>query len=574
MLMAVDEDGDGLVSFTELVKSLGIKTHEMLQVEKQQKARRGEDDHSVEERYGYFATWLAGIDEFDRSQHHLQSLKAAKICDQYMSSTVRFPRNLHTLSGAEQTKIIRHAQFFSGAVRGEVDYSHVPLPLDTQLARGNLQSATAMRMATMKSYQISVACRHLPRNQHEIDPVVLVVRLPSEPRVYSCEEDRQSAKQDCVLDALFERFDQDAMHTTQAQNMRTERQENTKNPRFHRTLEWRLSTIGRLSELPKLLASEMLLFVVYDDPHPFRLNPCGGQDCIIGILECSLGEILSASTSDSGALVKTLSKWTQDSSGYADPMANGVIVIQAREKFDGLDPISRHLIEKARRQSMAGSEDDAAALEQVREEFIGTPSRPGRGNLLERDTSLERETSVYTPRAERWVAAFQQDVRSAFNALVGDMSEDTGKSEKSVRKQIDMTTFLGILEKTNILPIDTHTDDTQIQPKENAAEPHSRQHPKSFPLGILSKREAHKLFEKNHGKFGSIDLEQLMEICRDICDQLLRELKAHYRDKRANLCKRKQLQMIPRSLNDASKLSARRSVAISGPHPFLLHIRI
>ena len=55
MLMAVDEDGDGLVSFTELVKSLGIKTHEMLQEEKQQRARRGEDDHSVEERYGYFA---------------------------------------------------------------------------------------------------------------------------------------------------------------------------------------------------------------------------------------------------------------------------------------------------------------------------------------------------------------------------------------------------------------------------------------------------------------------------------------------------------------------------------------
>jgi hypothetical protein len=69
-------------------------------------------------------------------------------------------------------------------------------------------------------------------------------------------------------------------------------------------------------------------------------------------------------------------------------MANGVIVIQAREKFDGLDPISRHLIEKTTRKSMAGSEDDAAALEQVKEEFIGTPSRPGRGNLLERDTSL------------------------------------------------------------------------------------------------------------------------------------------------------------------------------------------
>jgi hypothetical protein len=100
---------------------------------------------------------------------------------------------------------------------------------------------------------------------------------------------------------------------------------------------------------------------------------------------------LSASTSDAGILVKTLSKWTQDTSGFADPMANGVIVIQAREKFDWLDPISRHLIEKAKRKSIAGSEDDAAALEQLRKEFIGTPSRPGRGNLLERDTSLERE---------------------------------------------------------------------------------------------------------------------------------------------------------------------------------------
>jgi hypothetical protein len=43
--------------------------------------------------------------------------------------------------------------------------------------------------------------------------------------------------------------------------MRTELQENTLNPRFHRTLERRLSTIGRLSELPKLLASEMILLL-------------------------------------------------------------------------------------------------------------------------------------------------------------------------------------------------------------------------------------------------------------------------------------------------------------------------
>jgi hypothetical protein len=62
------------------------------------------------------------------------------------------------------------------------------------------------------------------------------------------------------------------------------------------------------------------------------------------------------------------------------------------------------------------------------------------------------------------VAAFQQDVRSAFNALAGSMPEDTRKSAKCVRKQINMTNFLGILEKTNILPMDTHSNDTKIQP--------------------------------------------------------------------------------------------------------------
>ena len=45
---------------------------------------------------------MSGLDDFDRAQHHR---KADKVYDQYLSSTVRFSRDLSNLTRSEQTKV-------------------------------------------------------------------------------------------------------------------------------------------------------------------------------------------------------------------------------------------------------------------------------------------------------------------------------------------------------------------------------------------------------------------------------------------------------------------------------------
>ena len=57
----------------------------------EQKARRGDDDVSLEERYSYFTCWLAGLNEYDRSQHHL---KQAKV--KHLHTCIRTSTQMHT----------------------------------------------------------------------------------------------------------------------------------------------------------------------------------------------------------------------------------------------------------------------------------------------------------------------------------------------------------------------------------------------------------------------------------------------------------------------------------------------
>ena len=133
----------------EFLHALGIKDPEQRELEEQEKQRQGNDGLGLEKRYAYFTAYLAGLDDHDRAQHHLRH---DRVHEQYTSSTVRFPRDIHEVSRNEQTKILTNKTAFHFAVRGEVDYSQIPMNLDARLARGNLQSASAMRMQTKKTF--------------------------------------------------------------------------------------------------------------------------------------------------------------------------------------------------------------------------------------------------------------------------------------------------------------------------------------------------------------------------------------------------------------------------------------
>ena len=185
----------------EFLHALGIKDPEQRELEEQEKQRQGNDGLGLEKRYAYFTAYLAGLDDHDRAQHHLRH---DRVHEQYTSSTVRFPRDIHEVSRNEQTKILTNKTAFHFAVRGEVDYSQIPMNLDARLARGNLQSASAMRMQTKKTFDISIACKHLPRNalRREIDPLVILVRPPSLHAEYKSKDEEQAAKLDCILGCL------------------------------------------------------------------------------------------------------------------------------------------------------------------------------------------------------------------------------------------------------------------------------------------------------------------------------------------------------------------------------------
>lgn len=147
------------------------------------------------------------------------------------------------MSNAERTKILSNDAAFHYAVRGEVDYSLVPMPVDAWLARGKLTSATAITMATKKSFLITVSCRHLPRGESEVDPMVFLVRPPTlEP--HSSAEECEAAKVKCILG-----LDKDQHNGHREEN--TERQVNTCNPRFARTFSWDVKTSSRVSDMQK-----------------------------------------------------------------------------------------------------------------------------------------------------------------------------------------------------------------------------------------------------------------------------------------------------------------------------------
>ena len=156
LLKASDMDEDGLISFQEFLQCIGLKSQEEVEMDRQQKMRRGEDTLSVEEKYAHFVLWLKGINEYDRTKHHLRQ---EKIYDQYSSSTRRFPRDITSgsLSNSEKFKIISNDLSFHHAIRGEMDIAQVPLTMDTRLARANLESYASSRMSTTQVFQ-SILC--------------------------------------------------------------------------------------------------------------------------------------------------------------------------------------------------------------------------------------------------------------------------------------------------------------------------------------------------------------------------------------------------------------------------------
>jgi len=135
-----------------------------------------------------------------------------------------------------------------------------------------------------------------------------------------------------------------------------------------------------------------MIFIVNDDSDPFGRPRGRGHDTIIGVLETSLAEVLMASK-QSGALVKPLKKLTEVSA-YGDPMANGQIVIHAREVED---PMAR---------TLSGRSGGGEA--------VNAPPPPLGGVLAAKDGESEKP---YIPRVQRWVASFQQQMLDIYALL-------------------------------------------------------------------------------------------------------------------------------------------------------------
>ena len=402
----------------EFLHALGIKDASERKLEEQEKLRRdGPDALGVEERYRYFTAYLSGLDDFDRSQHHRHQ---ESIHAQYTSSTVRFPRDIHVLSRAEQTKILTNNTSFHFAVRGEVDYSHIPMSLDSRLARGNLQSATAMRMQTKNVFDISIACKHLPRRPgSEVDPLVILVCPPCQHECTS-EVEQQKVTLDYILGRHWEALDG---HLEQ----RTERLENNSNPRFRRRFEWEVLTLSRHSEMHNAYERESMIFIVYDDPDPFGREGARGLENIIGVLQCSLGEIVQAS--QGGASLTRPLRNLMHSSGYADPMSHGQIVLHATENHvdDLLTQIKAH---NPKALSPLAALTEPSSLTQ-------RPSSPEGMQCAESEagsyaSQLSARIPAYTPRVTRWVKSLELEFLCLFDLNAAAMLQQARASHGEV----------------------------------------------------------------------------------------------------------------------------------------------
>ncbi len=403
----------------EFLHALGIKDAEQKALDEQEKLRRLGPDGlgGLEERYRYFTAYLCGLDDFDRSLHHIRH---QSLHEQYTSSTVRFPRDIHALPRAQQTKILSNNTSFHFAVRGEVDYSQVPMSLDSRLARGNLQSATAMRMQTKKGFDISIACKHLPRRPgSEVDPLVILVRPPC---LHQCtsEEVEQKVTLDCILGLHGEAGDGHSRHLEQ----RTERLENNSNPCFRRRFEWEVLTLSRDSEMHNAYERELMIFIVYDDPDPFGREGTRGLENIIGVLQCSLGEIVQASQGGA-SLTRPLRNPLLHSSGYADPMSQGQIVLHATENQvdDLLTQIKAHN-PKVLSPRAAPTEPSIPTQRPSSPEGIECGSSEAGSYASHHSARIP----AYTPRVTRWVKSLELEFLHWFDLSAAAMLQQAQAS--------------------------------------------------------------------------------------------------------------------------------------------------
>ncbi|MGB1606007.1 MAG: hypothetical protein ACPIOQ_75465, partial [Promethearchaeia archaeon] len=347
-----DLNNDGAIGWQEFLASLGLQDEEGREMEEQLKLRRGADELSLEERYAYFSEYMQRLtepaSEYDRERHHRRK---PAMHEQYLSYTHRFARNLLStgLSEAERAKIIRDSTAFHFAVRGEVDFSQIRHPLDTWLARGSLLSDAAARMSTKHFFEISVACKHLPRSfsasgalsnglappsdhHREVDPRVYFVQPPEfdnhtapsalaeGPRrgegaaaagslvteskadgTQGAHDEKTSAhtmadeaKLNCILGQYAHAIDHKPEQVT-------ERLCNTVNPRFRHTFYIEVKSLARTADIAKVYAAQALMFVVVDDPDLFGQERPRSVDNVIGYVECNLADVLAASAAAAAA---------------------------------------------------------------------------------------------------------------------------------------------------------------------------------------------------------------------------------------------------------------------------------
>ena len=131
-----------------------------------------------------------------------------------------------------------------------------------------------------------------------------------------------------------------------------------------------------------------------------------------------------------GALVRALPKLLQDSSGYADPMANGQIIIHARELVAddpwgrrpsapgtapaGADSAFEGDAVKAAGGDGGGGQVEGGGIGGARRSSVIMSPKDDSGSVGAHSPLVESGgESAYVPRVDRWVKAVELEVRGA-----------------------------------------------------------------------------------------------------------------------------------------------------------------
>jgi len=417
IMRAADLDGNGQVSFEEFCGLIGAGEEDLAQDKKQT------EDLPLDEKYNLFSAWLKGnIEKFRRR---------TSLHDQYTSSTSKFPLNLNKLSEQERERIINNDMLYSDAMRGYFDFSHIVVPFDAHLARAGLTSARDMDLFTKKIFELQISCKCLPRRANrDVDPRCILVR-------------KGVTK---TGEAWTEHYP-------------TERLQNNTAPRFAKKIRFEISTLFLNPKAKTSYYQEKLTFYVYDDPDPFGREAPFGEENVIGFLEVTIGQIIAGCEGPNSIFERSLDKYRSASSGYADPLANGVITINMVER---------------------DAEQDQVVDEEQEEKEV---------------------SPKYVPRVARWVQHFRNNTMMLWYQF----------KDKSVRNSIfirtdfsslsdgllDLNEFLGLLVCAGVMnPLKEGVLETE-----------------ECPLGKVSKGEATDVFhDVDQGK--GLD-QALLKVCVD-----------------------------------------------------------